>query len=206
MSDPTITTALMTALRIKGFAKAEALAGALGLDEQIISSHLTKLADDGLVSETRIGAKLTSEGQTHADELTAAERASVSPSDWDALYDAFHHLNGPFKQTIADWQIRDGAPNDHSDTAYDDTVRSRISETHAGIGPVLDQLSSKLPRLGRYADRFERAVAALMGGDNRMVAAPIIDSYHTVWFELHEDLIRLSGRTRAEEALAGRAV
>ena len=31
-----------------------------------------------------------------------------------------------------------------------------------------------------------------------MVAAPIKDSYHTVWFELHEELIVLSGRERTE--------
>ncbi len=33
----------------------------------------------------------------------------------------------------------------------------------------------------------------------------MIDSYHTVWFELHEELIALSGLTREDEAAAGRA-
>ena len=32
-----------------------------------------------------------------------------------------------------------------------------------------------------------------------------VDSYHGVWFELHEDLIRLAERDRAAEAAAGRA-
>ena len=36
------------------------------------------------------------------------------------------------------------------------------------------------------------------GGDQRYVASPRVDSYHSVWFELHEDLIRLSGKKRAE--------
>ena len=31
-----------------------------------------------------------------------------------------------------------------------------------------------------------------------MFAAPIKDSYHTVWFELHEDLLLLSGNERKE--------
>ncbi len=31
-----------------------------------------------------------------------------------------------------------------------------------------------------------------------MVAAPNKDSYHTVWFELHEELLVLSGRPRTE--------
>jgi hypothetical protein len=37
------------------------------------------------------------------------------------------------------------------------------------------------------------------------VASPRVDSYHSVWIELHEDLIRLSGRLRSDEAAAGRA-
>ena len=37
------------------------------------------------------------------------------------------------------------------------------------------------------------------------IASPRVDSYHGVWFELHEDLIRLSGKTREEEVAAGRA-
>ena len=38
-----------------------------------------------------------------------------------------------------------------------------------------------------------------------MIASPLKDSYHTVWFELHEELMHLSGRTRAiEEASEAR--
>jgi pyruvate,orthophosphate dikinase len=37
------------------------------------------------------------------------------------------------------------------------------------------------------------------------VASPRVDSFHGVWFELHEDLIQLAGRTRAEEVESGRA-
>jgi hypothetical protein len=37
-----------------------------------------------------------------------------------------------------------------------------------------------------------------------MIASPLKDSYHTVWFELHEELMHLSGRSRVvEEANAG---
>jgi hypothetical protein len=28
---------------------------------------------------------------------------------------------------------------------------------------------------------------------------PMVDSYHTVWFELHEELIGMAGRTRSAE-------
>ena len=42
-------------------------------------------------------------------------------------------------------------------------------------------------------------------GNTRYFAAPIIEGYHTIWFELHRELIELMGTTRAAEAAAGRA-
>jgi pyruvate,orthophosphate dikinase len=35
-----------------------------------------------------------------------------------------------------------------------------------------------------------------------MMASPLKDSYHTVWFEYHEELIALCGRNRLEEERA----
>ena len=35
-------------------------------------------------------------------------------------------------------------------------------------------------------------------GEIDWVSGVRIDSYHTVWFELHEDLLRMLGRTRQE--------
>lgn len=62
-----------------------------------------------------------------------------------------------------------------------------------------------VPQLGRYLGRLDLAVKKINEGDHAWVARPIMDSYHTVWFELHEDLIALCGLTRAEEAASGRA-
>ena len=52
---------------------------------------------------------------------------------------------------------------------------------------------------------FDLTPPALGGWNDEFIASPRIDSYHNVWFELHEDLILLAGRTREEEAAAGRA-
>ena len=61
------------------------------------------------------------------------------------------------------------------------------------------------PRAGRYRVRLAAALEHVLGGDLRFVASPRVDSYHGAWFELHEDLILLAGRTRADEVEAGRA-
>ncbi|NQV20995.1 MAG: hypothetical protein HQ511_06225, partial [Rhodospirillales bacterium] len=35
-------------------------------------------------------------------------------------------------------------------------------------------------------------------GETEFVSGAKVDSYHTVWFELHEDLLRILGREREE--------
>ena len=49
-----------------------------------------------------------------------------------------------------------------------------------------------------YGITLGNALELARGGDQRYVASPRVDSYHSIWFELHEDLIRLSGKKRAE--------
>jgi hypothetical protein len=48
-------------------------------------------------------------------------------------------------------------------------------------------------------------MSKLKAGDTMWFTRPIIDSYHTVWFELHEELILVAGLTREDEAKAGHA-
>ena len=113
------------------------------------------------------------------------------------------------KDTVTAWQVRevDGAQtiNDHTDPAYDAEVIGRLSGLHQDASAWLAGLALELPRLGGYCTRLERALALACGGDGRYVASPRVESYHGVWFELHEDLIRLSGRKRSDEVAAGRA-
>jgi hypothetical protein len=45
-----------------------------------------------------------------------------------------------------------------------------------------------------------RALELIDAGELRFVAQPLVDSYHTVWFELHEGLLRLAGRGRGDLA------
>ncbi len=114
------------------------------------------------------------------------------------------------KETVTAWQMRevDGAQtfNDHSDAAYDARRPGRPRRPSTPTPPPgCAPLVAGLPRLAAYRERLERAAAAARGGDNRYVASPRVDSYHGVWFELHEDLILLAGRNRADEVAAGRA-
>ena len=72
--------------------------------------------------------------------------------------------------------------------------------------PLLERLVAVAPRLAPYPRRLGHALARIQDGDHAFLLRPIIDSYHSVWFELHEELIALAGRSRVQEAAAGRAV
>ncbi|HEV3054876.1 MAG TPA: hypothetical protein VGX45_09500, partial [Solirubrobacteraceae bacterium] len=56
-----------------------------------------------------------------------------------------------------------------------------------------------------YAGRFADALQKVQAGDTSWLLKPLIDSYHTVWFEFHEELIGLAGLSREAEAASGRA-
>src|SRR5207253_1780150 len=90
-------------------------------------------------------------------------------------------------------------PNDHSDVDYDRGALHRLRELHSNARAWLTPLEAAAPRLAIYRLRLDRAIERLDTGDTKYVASPRVDSYHSVWFELHEDLIQLAGRTRETE-------
>jgi hypothetical protein len=49
-----------------------------------------------------------------------------------------------------------------------------------------------------YRVRLAEAYDQVLAGQHEYVSGVRIDSYHTVWFELHEDLLRMLGREREE--------
>jgi len=121
----------------------------------------------------------------------------------------FLDLDARMKQAVTAWQLREagGEPvvNDHGDADYDAAVLGRLQDLYAETAPWLDSLAGRLPRIAAYAARLGRACQAIQRGDGRFVSSPRVDSFHGAWFELHEYLIRLAGRTREEETAAGRA-
>ena len=186
--------ATLILLRLKGFAKPEAIGPA---GDALIAA--------GLAEAARLGVRLTADGRNAADAAWQAERAGIDADAIERVHAAFVALNTGFKSLVGDWQLRDGAPNDHQDAAYDAAIAARLGTVDAALAPVLAKATALVPRLARYRPAFGVALSHLKAGEPRWMAAPIIDSYHTLWFELHEELIRLTGRTRAAEAAAGHA-
>ena len=200
---------VLRTLLIKGYATPEMLGACLFCATEHAASLLDLLASEGLVETAGGSFRLTAEGRAAAAELVGADRQAWGPDAAAAALDAFVALDLRMKQAVTDWQMRevDGGQqvNDHGDPEYDRGVLDRLGELHADAVAWLRPLQGRLARLGRYEARLERAVGLARNGDPAYVASPRVDSYHSVWFELHEELIHLAGTTRADEVAAGRA-
>ncbi|BAH50700.1 hypothetical protein [Rhodococcus opacus] len=198
---------LLQTLRLKGRATQDALASAAGIDDATVERLVDRAVEAERCTRTGQFVKLSASGKERLAELTAAERASVDHAGLESLYEQFDSYNNDLKALVTDWQMKDGAtPNDHADAAYDEEIVRRLSELHESFLPWLGKLAVLNKRLAHYTARFDTAVDKVNSGDHSFIARPIADSYHTVWFELHEELIGLLGRDRASEAAAGRAV
>jgi hypothetical protein len=190
-------------LRLKGFGEPPAIGGVVGLDASVVEDHLGKLQIDELVlrRDGRLaGWSLTPAGRLEQQRLAAEDAAAAgATSAVREGYERFLKLNGRLLGVCTDWQVRGDVPNDHTHPAYDAEVLERLDEIDAGLVPILDDLAAALDRYRPYAPRFAAARARLAAGELEWFTKPLIDSYHTIWFELHEDLLSTLGIERSQE-------
>lgn len=191
----------MHGLAIKKFGTPTAVAELLGAAEGEVQSGLEAAVGEGLAMGAKGAFMLTPKGQQAlAAEYPAQFAAHRADAALSAGYERFEGINTELKQLITDWQTMTVAgetvPNDHSDADYDNRIIDRLGELHERAAPMLAGLAAKLPRLKRYAERLAHALDKAESGEIAFVSGAKIDSYHTVWFELHEDLIRVLDRKR----------
>jgi hypothetical protein len=195
---------VLQAVRLKGRMSEADLVATLGEDPADVAATLAQLTAVGLLV-TGKALRISPEGRARLNALLAEERSGVDQNVLATSYGDFRAVNNEFKALVSDWQIKDGQPNSHDDAEYDAAILNRLDNVHQRVLPVIATVTTLLPRLHAYAAKLDSALDKVKAGDTTWLARPIIDSYHTVWFELHEELIAASGLTREEEARAGHA-
>ncbi len=172
-------------------------------------SLLDELVGNGAAEQAAGAYRLTAAGKEEARAALDRERQEWGEANAASALDSFIEFDRRVKETVTAWQMREVEGeqqiNDHSDAAYDASVLSGLDAIHEEVGEWLDSQSESASRFADYRRRLDRAMSAVSAGDHRYVASPRVDSYHSVWFELHEELILLAGRSRADEVAAGRA-
>ncbi|MBS0340064.1 MAG: hypothetical protein JSS56_06025 [Proteobacteria bacterium] len=190
-------------LAIKKYALPGAIASLLGLPEERVKAVLTEGVAKGTVID--VGGKFsvspTARVSLHSNYGRFYPSLRASKEFRDAHL-AFEKVNIDLKTLITDWQtLKIGGklvPNDHSDEAYDEQILKRLAKLHSNAEKVLTALAKVLPRIGIYLDKLEEALEKAESGEIEWVSDAKIESYHTVWFELHEDLLCLLGEQRKE--------
>ncbi|MEI7592835.1 MAG: transcriptional regulator [Actinomycetes bacterium] len=204
-SDPELLVLL--GLRLRSFATASAVALTIGLPEAETTTRLeaAKLADWAQFRDGRItGWMLTATGRVEGERQLADEldTCDARPPVTDAYF-RFMGINQHMLDVCTQWQLRlvDGEQivNDHLDAIHDGAVVDQLIGLDRLMQPVVAELAAVLDRFSSYGPRLECALANVQAGEVDWFTKPTIDSYHTVWFELHENLLATLGIERGNE-------
>lgn len=196
--------------RVLGFATSARVAAHFGLDPGLVEETLRDFEARGWVRYSDFagaaGWSLTDAGRGENERRLAHEldhvgaRAAVT-----AIHADFVPLNRRFGIACTRWQIRPTradpmAFNDHTDWAWDERVLRTLTSLNRSVGRLCENLTQHLARFGGYANRYAAALAKVNAGQRRWVDDPEVDSCHTVWVQLHEDLLATLGIPRGSDA------
>ncbi|TAM65215.1 MarR family transcriptional regulator [Mycobacterium sp.] len=195
---------VLQAVRLKGRIGQDDIASTTGEDPATVADAVRAVIEAGLLIEGKT-IRISPEGRTRLSELLAGEREKGDQDAIAVAYDKFRSINADFKALVSDWQLKNGEPNPHDDDEYDAAVLARLADVHRRVTPVNAAVANEIPRLASYSDKLQAALTKVQAGETAWLTRPIVDSYHTVWFELHEELILAAGLTRESEAQAGHA-
>lgn len=191
-------------LAVRKAAGPAAVADLLGAYQPDVESAL----EDALQRGRAVGARgkfmVSPAGQAWlSDQYPVAYAAARQDGDLEAAYERFEKVNTDLLALFTDWQtVPTGGtrvPNDHADPDYDRRVIDRLGALHDRAERCIGRCAASQSRLTRYLERLSDAYDRVLSGESDYVSGVRVDSYHTVWFELHEDLLRMLGRTRREQ-------
>lgn len=194
---------VLHSLRCVGHASVSRVAAATGLPESVVESELIDLGAGGHVAHTPGefgGWGLTTTGRAlDAERITDELESAGARTAVTEAYHRFLALNPELLDLCAAWQMRSTqgvlTANDHADPGYDARVLEQLSDLDDRAQVVCAQLSAAVVRFGRYGLRLADALVRARSGALEYVATST-SSYHTVWFQLHEDLLATLGIPR----------
>ena len=193
-------------VRVAGFVDTEVLAIRLRLAHDLTHELLLDAQARGWVSRHSFadstGWSITDTGRAQDETALAAEldahgiRPLAEETHW-----RFLPLNARFLTAMTDWQLRPEpwdklAANDHTDWRWDERVLSTLGHLSARLTDLMEPLADALVRFDGYAARYRHALGRVERGERGWVDGVGLDSCHTVWMQLHEDLISTLGIDR----------
>ena len=184
--------AVLRVIGLSGQAEIAAVARGTGLTADAAGAIVRDAEAAELVASGPRGYRLTADGRAQVADALAAERAALDPAVTLDLYQRFGGIDRKFKELVTEYQLSD-AP-----TRFSWAVAG-MTDVHPAVQELVARAAELVPRLVPYRVRFDTAMEHLQRGDEKYLVSVTLDSYHTIWFQFHEELIEMAGRTRAQE-------
>jgi pyruvate,orthophosphate dikinase len=159
-----------------------------------LGAMLKELAATGLIDDA--GAiTVTPSGSAALTSWYARDRGRLDAATRNNLHAEFRPLDLRMKKIATAWQDADS--RDDWDARV--VATEALASLHGDTRRFFDRHQLLLPRLDEYRSRLSAAVEYVMNGETEYFVKVQLDSYHTIWFQLHEDLLRLLERQRDPE-------
>jgi phosphohistidine swiveling domain-containing protein len=146
-------------------------------------NYLTTL---GLIEQDDL-ILLTADGVTHLEAAYINDRRPLTDLHRVGLLTDLRLIDHKMKSIARTWQ-------EHQQKTA--KVMQDISNLYASIISYIEKYLSVIPRLAKYLERFELAHQRLFEGNTDYLVSTKLDSYHTIWCQFHEDLLRILQRER----------
>ena len=199
VQDPEL--AVLHAVALHELGSPDQLAQLLGADCAAVEQSLALAAERGEVVEVGGRYRTTERGRHRLrQEYPATWRTLRDDPQVDAAFTRFEVLNQRLLAVLLDWQTvaagTERVTNDHSDAQHDARVLDRLHRIVEQTQAALQAWEPHDPLSGRFLARCCEALDRADAGDPRWVSAIELASLHTLWFQLHEHLLRALGRER----------
>jgi pyruvate,orthophosphate dikinase len=192
VTEPAAAAAVLRAIGLAGQAEVATVACNTGSTTDATTAIVSEAEAAELVVAGPRGYRLTADGRAQVADALAAERAALDPAVTLDLYQRFGAIDRKFKELVTEYQLSD-APTRLS------WAVAGMTDVHPAVQELVARATELVARLSPYRARFDTAMEHLQRGDEKYLVSVTLDSYHTIWFQFHEELIEMAGRTRADE-------
>lgn len=146
------------------------------------------IVSDGLVTATPAG-------MAALESWYATDRQYVAPAEQQDLLDDFKPLDRQVKRLASAWQ--NAVEQDNWDLRL--KCVEDLQSHHEAASEYLERATTIIHRFENFKVRLDSTMNRILDGEMDYFVGVRCDSYHTVWFQLHEDLLRLFQKQREDD-------
>ncbi|HEV8625705.1 MAG TPA: hypothetical protein VG034_14695 [Acidimicrobiia bacterium] len=170
-----------------------------GMTEAENDPEVEQLIDAGYLLRRGSRVVITPAGKAAHAEWAQLAEGSEEYAAARRAYDHFLVFDKQIKELTTAWQMAAAGSRAEGFSADDWTLIDRLTGVHEKAGAPLGSLGRAVPRFAGYRPRLRHALQQLEEGDPKWFSGLTCDSYHTVWWQLHEDLLIALGISRSDD-------